>query len=209
MSLSSQQRLSTWLKHDILRVVDGRHSVILLLYSICQPPSDTVEHSILLSRLSTSFGIRTTVLAWFRSSVTSRKQYVCVEGCKSSPRSLDQGIPQGSVPWRLLYLACTSPIGMMTRSCMSPSGRNCRMIFTSLSLKFSSASKTLILGCWIVKIRSRSIWAACFHLEVPCCTWTGLCCNCEWTDHAGASCKKFGDNLRYTFVLQWSYGTRV
>ena len=55
------------------------------------------------------------MLAWFRSYLTSRKQYVCVEGCKSSPCSLDRGVPQGSVLGPLFYLAYTSPIGKIIR----------------------------------------------------------------------------------------------
>ena len=39
---------------------------------------DTVDHSILLSRLSSRFGIKGIVLAWLRSYLTSRKQFVNV-----------------------------------------------------------------------------------------------------------------------------------
>lgn len=53
MSLSSQQRLSTRLKHDILRVIDSRHSVILLLYSTCQP--SLIPQSIRSSALQTLY----------------------------------------------------------------------------------------------------------------------------------------------------------
>ena len=101
-------------QNDILRAIDGRHSVILLLLDL-SAAFDAVEHSILLSRLSTSFGITDTVLAWFRAYLTSRKQYVCVEGCKSSPRSLDRGVPQGSVLGSLVYLAYTSLIAKIIR----------------------------------------------------------------------------------------------
>ena len=39
---------------------------------------DTEDHSILLSRLSSRFGIKGIVLAWLRSYLTSRKQFVNV-----------------------------------------------------------------------------------------------------------------------------------
>ena len=81
-------------QNDVLRTIDSRHSGILLLLDL-SAAFDTVEYLILLSRLSTSFGIRGTVFAWFRSYLTSCKQYVCVEGCKSSPRSLDWGCTSG------------------------------------------------------------------------------------------------------------------
>ena len=111
-SLSSQHiRHFTQLKHetalvkvqnDILRALDSRHSLILLLLDL-SAAFNAVEHSILLSRLSTSFVIRGTVLSWFWTYVTSRKQYVCLEGCKSSLHSLDRGVPQ------------TSPLGKIIR----------------------------------------------------------------------------------------------
>lgn len=204
MSLSSQQRLSTWLKHDILRVIDSRHSVILLLYSTCQPP--LIRRAFNLYQFwnqDYSVGL-VSVLSYILKAVCLCRRLQVFTSQSGS------GYTTGFRPVAVtLFSMHISPIGMMTRSCMSPSGRNRRMIFTSLSLNFRSESKTLTLGCWIVKTRSRSIWVACFHLEVPCCTWNGLCCSCEWTDHAGASCKKSGDNLRYTLVLQLSYGTRV
>ena len=90
------------MQNDILRALDSRHSLILLLLDL-SAAFNAVEHSILLSRLSTSFVIRGTVLSWFRTYVTSRKQYVCLEGCKSSLRSLDRGVPQ------------TSPLGKIIR----------------------------------------------------------------------------------------------
>ena len=43
--------------------------------------------------------------------LTSCKQYICVESSKSSLKSLDQGVSQGSVLGPLLYLVYTSSIG--------------------------------------------------------------------------------------------------
>ena len=101
-------------QNDILQAIDQRQSVIFLLLDL-SAAFDTVDHSTLLSRLSTSFGIKGTVLAWFQSYLTSRQQYVRVAECKSSLRSLTRGVPQGSVLGPLLYLIYTSPIGKIIR----------------------------------------------------------------------------------------------
>ena len=55
-------------------------------------------------------------LAWFESYLASRKYYVQVEGYKSSLRSLDSGVPQGSVLGPLLYVLYTSPVADIIKS---------------------------------------------------------------------------------------------
>ena len=71
---------------------------------------DTVDHSILLSRLHDRFGVKGTAAAWFESYLTSRMQFVRVNDCRSKQRSLECGVPQGSVLGPLFYLLYTSPI---------------------------------------------------------------------------------------------------
>ena len=96
-------------QNDILRAVDDNKSVILLLLDLSSA-FDTVDHLILLSRLSHRFGIKGNALAWFDSYLKSRKQFVQIEDCQSSQRCLAHGVPQGSVLGPLLYLLYTSPI---------------------------------------------------------------------------------------------------
>ena len=47
----------------------------------------TIDHSILLSKLS-FYGIRGTALEWDRNYLSNRKQFVCIDGKESSPKSL-------------------------------------------------------------------------------------------------------------------------
>ena len=82
--------------------IDQHNSVILALLDL-SAALDTVDHSILLSRLSNPFGITETVLEWFRSYLSDRTQFVQVNGACSASHVLEFGVPQRSVLGQLLY----------------------------------------------------------------------------------------------------------
>ena len=88
---------------DILRAVDHSCSVVLLLLDL-SAAFDTVDHGLLLQRLNTRFGIKGKVLAWFKSYLTDRSQFVSINGSSSSQSNLMFGVPQGSGLGPILYL---------------------------------------------------------------------------------------------------------
>ena len=64
---------------------------------------DTVDHEILLYKLH-HYGIRGHANTFFRSYLTGRKQFTIVNSEKSNTRSIDCGVPQGSVLGPILFL---------------------------------------------------------------------------------------------------------
>ena len=89
--------------NDILRAINNRRTVILLLLDL-SAAFDTVYHDILLSRLQERFGVTGKPFLWFRPYPSSRMQYVSVDGGASLKRALQCDVPQGSVSGPILYL---------------------------------------------------------------------------------------------------------
>ena len=64
---------------------------------------DTVNHKILLQKLE-HYGIHGDSLAWFKSYLSDRKQYVHINGINSEITTVTCGVPQGSILNPLLFL---------------------------------------------------------------------------------------------------------
>ena len=69
-----------------------------------QKAFDTVNHTILLKKLMTHYGIRGVANKWFQSFLEDRKQFTSVQGSKSAEKPIKYGVPQGSVLGLLLFI---------------------------------------------------------------------------------------------------------
>ena len=67
----------------------------LTLFLDLRKAFDTVAHDILIKKLDL-YGIRGTELAWFKSYLSNRLQYCCIDGIKSDSKINPAGVPQGS-----------------------------------------------------------------------------------------------------------------
>ena len=100
---------------DILRAIDDNKCILLIMLDL-SAAFDTVDHEILLRRLSCMLGISGSALQWFRSYLTDRKQKVVVNDVFSKSTSLTCGVPQGSVLGPILFTIYMLPLGEIIRS---------------------------------------------------------------------------------------------
>ena len=71
---------------------------------------DTIDHDILITRLSTWYGISGTALSWFTPFLTDRWQAVKIGNCFSDMLPTSCGVFQGSVLGLLLFTLYTTPL---------------------------------------------------------------------------------------------------
>ena len=67
---------------------------------------DTIDHSILLERLHTSFGIDGLPLKWVKSYLSKRHQKVTIDNYLSNVLPILYGVSQGLVLGSLLFSMC-------------------------------------------------------------------------------------------------------
>ena len=79
---------------------------------------DTVDHEILLSKLS-HYGIRGNSLKWFQSYLSNRKQYVTYNWVSSQVNNITCRVPQGSILGPLLFLLYINDLGKIFSSTTS------------------------------------------------------------------------------------------
>ena len=104
---STQQALIT-LMDKVTKSLD-RGNIAISLFIDLKKAFDTVHHRILLRKLY-AFGIRGILLKWFESYLTDRSQYVIYDGVKSETRSIECGVPQGSILGPLHFIISMNDI---------------------------------------------------------------------------------------------------
>ena len=101
--------------NDLLLVADNQQLALMAFLDL-SAAFDTVDHSMLLSRLQSMFGVSGDALSWFASYLSGRTQSVKIGSVMSKERVLKYCVPQGFVLGPQLYCDYTIPLGTIIRN---------------------------------------------------------------------------------------------
>ncbi|CAB3977251.1 Hypothetical predicted protein [Paramuricea clavata] len=96
-------------KNDLLMNMNKQH-VSLLVFLDMSAAFDTVDHGIMIERLSSKLGFSGTVISWFQSYLCRGSQRVTVHGTVSDRFDVAYGVPQGSCLGPLLFTIYVSKL---------------------------------------------------------------------------------------------------
>ena len=88
---------------EIIQKVLDDGQIACVVFIDLEKAFDSVSHDILLEKLD-HYGIRDISNDWFRSYLSNRFQFVCINGFNSDYKTIKYGVPQGSVLGLLLFL---------------------------------------------------------------------------------------------------------
>ena len=101
-------------RNDLLCILHERKAAILVLLDL-SAAFDTIDHTIMLTRLRDRFGITATCIAWFELYLVNRSQRIQMHGKISAEHPVVFGVPQGSVLGPLMFICYTAPLGDIAR----------------------------------------------------------------------------------------------
>ena len=101
-------------QNDILQALGSRKAVFLVMLDLSSA-FDTIDHALLLGRMSSALHINGSPLNWISSYLTDRSNRVYINGKLSDATTMRYGMPQGSVvgPW--LFTKYILPVGDIIR----------------------------------------------------------------------------------------------
>ena len=99
---------------NIWAALDRKQGTLLVLLDLSSA-FDTVDHTILLNRLSKRYGIQGYTLQWVASYLLDRKQRVVIGQATSENHMCNTGVPQGSVLASALFSLYVQPVGDVIR----------------------------------------------------------------------------------------------
>ena len=97
--------------NDVFSAIDKKHSVLSIFIDFAKA-FDTVNHNILINKMH-HYGIRGSILSWFKDYLKDRLQYTVFSGEKSSTTTVNLGVPQGSVLGPILFLIYINDISYL------------------------------------------------------------------------------------------------
>jgi len=110
--LHSMETVLLSLHDHLINAIGSQQASCLCLLDL-SAAFDTIDHTILLDRLSLWFGIHGTALNWFKSYLSHRTFSVRCSGLCSCPQQSLYGVPQGSVVGPLLFTLYTTPLSSL------------------------------------------------------------------------------------------------
>ena len=111
-TLHSTELAALELTDQIFRHLDQKKLPLAIFLDLSKA-FDTIDHSILLNKLS-YYGIQGTSLMWFNSYLTNRYQYVEFNDKHSNLKEIKTGVPQGSILGPLLFIIYMNDIHTVT-----------------------------------------------------------------------------------------------
>ena len=94
---------------DILHNMEQQTITLLVLINL-SAAFTTVDHPILFQCLEKQFGFHDSVLSWFKSYFSDRKQCVILKGTQSNTFDFPFGVPQGSCLCPVLFTQYASSL---------------------------------------------------------------------------------------------------
>src|SRR5437899_1831577 len=123
--------------YNDLLVSISQHKLSALVLLDLSAAFDTIDHNILLSRLTSNFGISGSAFSLITSYLSNRSQSVSIQSHLSHSAPISTGVPQGSVLGPLLFCLYTTPLTYLFSN--SPVSYHLYADDTQLYISFSSS----------------------------------------------------------------------